>query len=40
VRGSQEIDGEHDLQVYDGSSVSTETIQGFLAANTYVNILF
>jgi len=40
VRGLQGIDGERDLQVYDGLTASTETTQGFLEANAQVNILF
>jgi hypothetical protein len=40
VRDSQEIDGEHDLQVYGGLTASIETTQGFLEANVQVNILF
>jgi hypothetical protein len=40
VTGSQEIDGERDLQIYDGLSDSIETTQGFLEANAHVKILF
>jgi hypothetical protein len=40
VRGSQEIDGEHDLQVYDGLSYSTETSQNLLEVNAHIKVLF
>ena len=40
MRGSEEIDCEYDLQVYDELSDSTETTQGFLEANANANILY
>ena len=40
MTGQQEIDGEHDLQVYNGLSDSTETTQGILEAKAHVNVLF
>jgi hypothetical protein len=40
VRGSQEIDGGHDLQVYDRLRDSNENTQGFLEANAHANMLF
>jgi len=45
IRGSQEIDGEHDLQVYDELSDSTETTQGCFRSQRpcqyiFLNIFF